>query len=576
MVLLSRTRARSQDSYGAGRTGSNCSEITVGSRVAVLSGRHFPAFNAGDEGTVVSVTPDSQNCEVLFEGKLQLVPVAFRHLRVLRGAKCELEPERSNTSAPDGDGPRLEERGADGWSAFASLMHVPEVQCAEPSELMDSTVGFAAGLAAVSNGAALGRTAEGLSPVVSAASRLDDGASLGISDSAAGATIKETWPRPMTPERPGEHIPMVVGNVAESQAALTQSPALPGGESGGHSGPAMSMSIRESLSRSSASTGAAIQLQPLNGLHRSSSVGTRSGLHHDLRCERSTMGLLGLTQTATNQVQQESRIAALEARLSCVEEEHRAEVSRLKHALEECVGAIGTCARAIDTMCLDSSIDSPQTPFTSVQHGLSLRNGLKDVDIIGRWERAAAAMRDAANLGKRALNGATDGEPVAASRRQPTPVRVSSRCASGAASVPTPISVEVLTSTAGTAGSAQAPCGQRRYLVAAPVLNAGRPCSGPYIAYGAGAGTTAATSAQLTPSSSAWGSVNTPTQQPSTALLQPSQEPVQQHLLPPNNGMIGIPGLSALSGMPCVLPVSGPPSGRGDVSTHGCNFSPWS
>lgn len=288
------------------------------------------------------------------------------------------------------------------------------------------------------------------------------------------------------------------------------------------------------------------------------------------------MGSVGLVQTASDKVQQESRIAALEARLSCVEEEHRAEVSRLKHALEECVSAIGTCARAIDTMCLDSSIDSPQKQFTSVP-GLPFRNGHHDVDMMGRWENAAAAMRDAANLGKRALNGATEVEPVAMSRRQPTPVRVSSRCASGASSVPTPISVEVMASTASTAGSAQSPCGQRRYLVAAPLLNAaGRQCSAPHVAYGAGAGTMPALSAQLTASSQAWGSLNTPAQHPPAALLQPPQEPVQQRLLPPNNGMLGIPGLSALSGVPCVLPVSGPPSGRGDVSSHGCHFSPWS
>jgi len=298
-------------------------------------------------------------------------------------------------------------------------------------------------------------------------------------------------------------------------------------------------------------------------------------LHHDLRCDRSPMGSLGPVQTSSDQVQQESRIAALEARLSCVEEEHRAEVSRLKHALEECVCAIGTCARAIDTMCLDSGNDGLQKPFAFAQQGLTLRNGLQDVDTIGRWERAAAAMRDAANLGKRALNGATDSEPVAASRRQPTPVRISSRCASGAASAPTPISVEVMASTASMAGRAQSPCGQRRYLVAAPLLNAaGRPCSAAYAPYGAGAATMSAPSTQLTASSPAWGSLSTPAQQPATALLQPAQEPVQQCLLPQNNSMIGIPGLSALS--PCVLPVSGPPSGRGDVSTHGCHFSPWS
>jgi len=72
-----------------------------------------------------------------------------------------------------------------------------------------------------------------------------------------------------------------------------------------------------------------------------------------------------------------------EARLQSFKDEHRAEVSSLRHALEECVRAIATCARAIDTMCFDE-------PF-------------QGADNFSEWEKAAGALREAAELGRRAL-----------------------------------------------------------------------------------------------------------------------------------------------------------------------------
>ncbi|CAK0875772.1 unnamed protein product, partial [Prorocentrum cordatum] len=63
---------------------SDGQDIVVGSHVVVLSGRHFPAFGAGDLGLVSRVDKEAQNCEVLFEGRSSAVPVALRHLRVHR------------------------------------------------------------------------------------------------------------------------------------------------------------------------------------------------------------------------------------------------------------------------------------------------------------------------------------------------------------------------------------------------------------------------------------------------------------------------------------------------------------
>lgn len=76
MVLL--TRGRSQDRpLGLKKT----REITAGCSVVVLNGRHFLAFGAGDEGVVKRVDHEAQNCDVLFNGKSDAVPVALRHLR---------------------------------------------------------------------------------------------------------------------------------------------------------------------------------------------------------------------------------------------------------------------------------------------------------------------------------------------------------------------------------------------------------------------------------------------------------------------------------------------------------------
>jgi len=50
--------------------------------VQVLSGRHFPSFSSGDVGRVVRLDREALNCDVLFEGSQQSVPVALRHLKL--------------------------------------------------------------------------------------------------------------------------------------------------------------------------------------------------------------------------------------------------------------------------------------------------------------------------------------------------------------------------------------------------------------------------------------------------------------------------------------------------------------
>mmetsp|Transcript_51846 Transcript_51846/g.116916 ORF Transcript_51846/g.116916 Transcript_51846/m.116916 type:complete len:495 (+) Transcript_51846:39-1523(+) len=112
-------------------------EVTPGCRVEVLSGRHFPAFGAGDEGVVLRVDNEAQNCEVLFTGKSHGVPVALRHLRVVSRPEVTHRQDAINENLfgvgmhdeayhhhhhhheyPD----LAREQTADGWSAIAGLV----------------------------------------------------------------------------------------------------------------------------------------------------------------------------------------------------------------------------------------------------------------------------------------------------------------------------------------------------------------------------------------------------------------------------------------------------------------------
>eukprot|EP00928_Gymnodinium_smaydae_P095464 TRINITY_DN821_c0_g2_i2.p1 TRINITY_DN821_c0_g2~~TRINITY_DN821_c0_g2_i2.p1 ORF type:complete len:962 (+),score=157.30 TRINITY_DN821_c0_g2_i2:184-3069(+) len=246
MVLL--TRGRSQERAGAKKATGR--DIVAGGRVAVLSGRHFPAFSAGDEGLVIRVDAEAQNCEVRFDGRADPVPVALRHLRALptvaasagsggsacgaaaalAAAACAAGVGAGATGGATGYGKADEvsvvdeesfgnpSRGDQAWSALASLVrgaedvqedaatatasgpaspflpgeeagvrplpvgafpHVhsfdplKEAQSADASSLptgcglLDSTASFAAGFAAVKDGASTrtgGNSSDGSSP----------------------------------------------------------------------------------------------------------------------------------------------------------------------------------------------------------------------------------------------------------------------------------------------------------------------------------------------------------------------------------------------------------------------------
>jgi len=108
-------------------------EVTPGCRVEVLSGRHFPAFGAGDEGVVLRVDQEAQNCEVLFTGKSHGVPVALRHLRVVSRPEVTHRQDAINENLfgvhddrhhhHHYEYPELaRDSTPDGWSAIAGLV----------------------------------------------------------------------------------------------------------------------------------------------------------------------------------------------------------------------------------------------------------------------------------------------------------------------------------------------------------------------------------------------------------------------------------------------------------------------
>lgn len=82
MVLLARRSVQdvSDDKNSEGGCGEG---IEVGSRVCVLSRRHFQQFSAGDVGEVKHVDHDAMNCNVVFDGRDHSVTVALRHLKLM-------------------------------------------------------------------------------------------------------------------------------------------------------------------------------------------------------------------------------------------------------------------------------------------------------------------------------------------------------------------------------------------------------------------------------------------------------------------------------------------------------------
>eukprot|EP00404_Azadinium_spinosum_P001697 CAMPEP_0180431860 /NCGR_PEP_ID=MMETSP1036_2-20121128/8618_1 /TAXON_ID=632150 /ORGANISM="Azadinium spinosum, Strain 3D9" /LENGTH=653 /DNA_ID=CAMNT_0022437637 /DNA_START=1 /DNA_END=1958 /DNA_ORIENTATION=+ len=590
MVLL--TRARSQDP-GTGRAGAGTGgqEITTGCRVVVLNGRHFSAFGAGDEGVVRRVDPEAQNCEVLFDGRAQPVQVALRHLRVAPGGAAVAVAAPGACAAGDGvcghavaaplEDASLSPRdvSCEQWSTLTSLLKAPEASTvAEPCEYMDSAAGFRAGLAAVSNTVVSGGARDmkhGMPSILPQAHTVAHPVAMPVLEANLA-------PVPMVTMPGGAHL---ANGCAGAAAGVEALPGQQGCESACTNGARMAPSEHLSYSTASDMTQWGVS---------SVAFGPGPGLGMTTSYQATSSNAIGDADVlAAAPDGRTGRLEALETRLANVEEEHRMEVESLRHALEECVRAIGTCARAIDAMCASDGGDVP-----SGQWGPAL-SARGTPGTSGDWRGAAAALHDAASLGMRALgsacvpyscgpavgpqhsHGASPCPLASASLQGPGGGRASITAPSAAA-----MGVEVMGGAvadsiggAGTpsvtrqnsfAGPGQQSAAEasRRFLVAAPSRGgAGTPGGQPFplpqqppfsLALGGLTGTVGgaggapgAAAAPLPPCManmgsapmiSGWGSASAPEGGSF------SQRP--QHLAPPGNLLGSIPGLTLFPGLP--------------------------
>ncbi|CAE7437697.1 FOLD2 [Symbiodinium natans] len=137
MVLLSRCTMRDRDNECKPGEG-----IEEGSRVVVLNGRHFPSFGAGDQGRVLQVDKEALNCDVLFDGSSRPIPVALRHLRLLKaggggfgGSRAQLPVSRvlDFKDGDGGDGMKTDSRGrAEVRGSSTSPRRSVSISVAEP------------------------------------------------------------------------------------------------------------------------------------------------------------------------------------------------------------------------------------------------------------------------------------------------------------------------------------------------------------------------------------------------------------------------------------------------------------
>jgi len=562
MVLLRRSRSQERSDKNCDAKGDQ--EIVEGCHVVVLQGRHFPAFGAGDEGVVLRVDEEAQNCHVHFRGKAHAVQVALRHIRFISHARDESHDP-------------IAAAGVCG----CQLATPREANVVEPSDHMEMAAGFAAGFAAVSSGGAIGATLT--DPVAIFQQRpFDVHEGAGSADGTwHGGTPQINLPSSVTADSPPT-TPLVLSHFHSSPipslSAVGIAP-LPANATACYCTPYKSV-VRDASFQNWASHP---EMQPL-------------------ACKPEPLAKMPVAATALAW-DHPTQLESFEVQLASIQERHRAEIEGLRHALEECIHAIGTCAQAIDAICANA-VDSEREQRTkATQAGVC------------QWEQAAAALHNAADLGMTALISTSSGH---VGRQMPCSDQQTREGAS-ASPMPSVWSSPILpicrssdkpqppvcricaSQRPQTIGGATSPSAggdaSRRYLVASPTtLPALHHCA-------AGAtllSQSSATQPQIFPSclsdgvggSGALGNVHNPGS--SVALWSSSAAPVaaaappasaQQTTLyasqsagtashvfvPPMNllGSIpGLPGLPSLPGLPGLLglaPALAPPSGRSGV-----------
>lgn len=328
---------------------ASCSEISNGCRVAVINGRHFPSFSAGDEGTVLRVDTEARNCHVLFAAKSEAIVVALRHLRVV---------------APVGETPStvgFTEDSSSSWSPMAYTSSLVQRQEASSVEAVcrscnNTGIDFFSGKpCSCAAGEALQQQA-------------------GIKTSPPSQCAWEPHVEVLPPQTQAPHAVADFGCRGGGQLRHSSS----GTELGRMDPPGVKPPPPHSAWEPNGEAKVAPHHQASPETPTAAQTDTPASEPVPSDATRASVTSAGAA-SATDVAWRAARHEALEARLASSEEEHRTEVAYLRHALEECVRAIGVCARGINAMCAAASETS------------------------GEWERAAAALNAAADLGSRAL-----------------------------------------------------------------------------------------------------------------------------------------------------------------------------
>ena len=101
------------------------------------NGRHFPSFGAGDQGRVLQVDKEALNCDVLFDGNSRPIPVALRHLRLLKagasnGSRAQLPVSRVLDFKDSDPKPEGRARASEARGSSASPRRSVSISVAEP------------------------------------------------------------------------------------------------------------------------------------------------------------------------------------------------------------------------------------------------------------------------------------------------------------------------------------------------------------------------------------------------------------------------------------------------------------
>lgn len=385
MVLLAR-RALQERLTSKNREGTGGEGIEEGSIVTVMGGRHFPSFSAGDTGEVVKVDREALNCDVLFEGASQAVPVALRHLKLGKN-DASLNASATMAAALRVGSPVLRGTGGltksqredDDWEEIAAVM--------EAKALADARVE-----------AANARAAEAERRALALERQVEANGALAKAAMAVAAEGNNTAP---SPRSHASMLETTYGAVNGSTEAVRSTGMAPSQVSPSDLASSDSMLLSSAV------------LEPPMGTTRSfdealaraeAATSRRKTFTFDNVIEASSK------EDAEEKVlskEQDVRVEALESRLAALEERHRAEVASLRTALEDAL-AYGKQQEARAASLEQRLRSGPQFQATTATDTSSSSTSLPTSasDAVGRGHSVTVA---SGRMAPGTLNASTEG-----------------------------------------------------------------------------------------------------------------------------------------------------------------------